>query len=94
MYLIIHSEVPNAKLPRSHRIRSHGLSISCLHMGLVEQLSIDCVNDDPLLASGEPAQVVLGVRRILNVVGQSMSLFALRSKRLLKSSSPAISLAR
>jgi hypothetical protein len=42
-------------------------------MGLVEQLSIDCVNDDPLLASGEPAQVVLGVRRILNVEGQSVS---------------------
>ena len=70
---IIHSQLANAKLPWSHWIGPHRFSVSGLDLRLVAQLAIDRVHDDSLLARGEPAQMVLRVRRILYVVGQSIS---------------------
>jgi len=81
VHFIIHPQVTDAKLPGRNGIRPHRFSVACLHVGLVNELPIDCIEYDFLLACGKPSRVVLSLRRIFDDVGQSISLWVFRCQR-------------
>lgn len=72
--IIVYAKIPNSEFPGSDRVRTHWFTIFCLDSRLMRQLSINHIQDFPLLSDRQRPQVTFGVGRILNPIWQSCPL--------------------
>lgn len=66
---IVYAKVTNAEHPWREWIGTHWLSVSCFSRWLMAQLRVNRIEDDALLPCGQHTQMLLGFRRIFDLIG-------------------------